>query len=72
MRRSPRSRGDRLADRARPAYISPPDPPNPNDTAMFAVLWRAGVFLVITACVWAVCNYVLIPMEAKREARKAR
>lgn len=37
---------------------------------MFAVLWRAGVFLLITALVWAVCNYVLIPMEEKREARK--
>jgi len=37
---------------------------------MFAVLWRGGVFLVITALVWAVCNFMLIPMEARREARK--
>ena len=37
---------------------------------MFAVLWRGGVFLLITALVWAVCTYVLIPMEEKREARK--
>lgn len=37
---------------------------------MFEVLWRGGVFLVITALVWAVCNHVLIPMEEKREAKR--
>jgi hypothetical protein len=40
------------------------------DTAMFAVLWRAGVFLIITAIVWAVCNFILIPAEERRAARK--
>jgi hypothetical protein len=37
---------------------------------MFAVLWRAGVFLLITALVYAVCSFILIPAEKRRDARK--
>ena len=37
---------------------------------MMAVLWRGGVFLLITALIWAVCNFVLIPMEERRAARR--
>lgn len=36
---------------------------------MFAVLWRAGVFLALTGVVYLVCLQ-LIKMEARREARK--
>jgi cytochrome c oxidase assembly factor CtaG len=43
-------------------------PPEPNLT-MFAVLWRAGVFLALTGVVYLVCLQ-LIKMEERREARK--
>lgn len=43
-------------------------PPEPNLT-MFAVLWRAGVFLALTGVVYLVCLQ-LIKLEARREARK--
>jgi cytochrome c oxidase assembly factor CtaG len=36
---------------------------------MFAVLWRAGVFLALTGVVYLVCLQ-LIKMEERREARK--
>ena len=36
---------------------------------MFAVLWRAGVFLALTAVVYLACLW-LIKMEARRDARK--
>lgn len=39
---------------------------------MWEVLWRGGVFLVITAIVYAICSFVLIPMEERREARRTR
>jgi cytochrome c oxidase assembly factor CtaG len=45
-------------------------PPEPYLT-MFAVLWRAGVFLALTGVVYLVCLQ-LIKMEARREARKRR
>jgi hypothetical protein len=36
---------------------------------MFAVLWRAGVFLALTGLVYLACLW-LIKMETRREERK--
>lgn len=54
--------------RARVVDLGEQRPPEPNLT-MFAVLWRAGVFLALTGVVYLVCLQ-LIKMEERREARK--